>query len=246
MENKLIAVVDGREIRESDLHALIHNLGQNAARFSGENGRAQLVGELVAQELFYSDAMATGLDQDAEYVAAVDEMKKSLLKQFALNKLLREVTVSDEEALAYFESNKEMFKPQPSADASHILVATEEEANNILAEIKAGLSFADAAQKYSSCPSKERGGNLGQFSKGQMVPEFEAATFAMTPGEISGPIQTQFGFHLIELHSITGGDDVAFEDVKDQVKQYYTSVKHNEVYNNKQAELKEKYTVEMK
>ncbi|MGL4738016.1 MAG: peptidylprolyl isomerase [Cellulosilyticaceae bacterium] len=246
MENKLIAVVDGREIRESDLHALIHNLGQNAARFAGENGRAQLVGELVAQELFYSDAIANGLDQDPEYVTAVEEMQKSLLKQFALNKLLRDVTVSDEEASAYFEANKDLFKPQPSADASHILVATEEEANNILEEIKAGLSFADAAAKYSSCPSKERGGNLGQFSKGQMVPEFEAATFAMAPGEISAPVQTQFGYHLIELHSISGGDDVAFDAVKDQVKQQYTSVKHNEVYNNKQNELKATYTVEMK
>lgn len=246
MENKLIAVVDGREIRESDLHALIHNLGQNAARFAGEGGRTQLVGELVAQELFYSDALASGLDQDPEFVNAVEEMKKSLLKQFALNKLLREVTISDEEAREYFEANKETFKPQPSANASHILVETEEEAHTILAEIKSGLAFADAAQKYSSCPSKERGGNLGQFSKGQMVPEFETATFAMTPGEISEPVKTQFGYHLIELHSITGGDDVAFEDVADQVKQYYTSVKHNEVYNNKQNELKEKYTVELK
>ncbi|MGL4346418.1 MAG: peptidylprolyl isomerase [Cellulosilyticaceae bacterium] len=246
MENKLIAIVDGREVRESDLHALVHNLGQNAARFAGEGGRAQLVGELISGELFYSDALATGLDQDAEFVAAVEDMKKSLLKQYALNKLLKDVTVSDEEAKTYFEGHKDAFKPQPTANASHILVSTEEEAQNILKEINEGLSFADAAAKYSSCPSKERGGNLGQFSKGQMVPEFEAATFAMTPDQISEPVQTQFGYHIIQLHSLTGGDDVEFDAVKDQVKQYYTSVKHNEIYNAKQDELKAKYTVELK
>lgn len=245
MENKLIALVDGREIRESDLHALIHNLGQNAARFGGEGGRAKLVEELIAQELLYSEAIEKELDKDPEFVAAIEDMTKSLLKQFALNKLLREVTVSDEEAQTFFESHKDVFKPQPKADASHILVSTEEEAQNILKEIKEGLSFADAANKYSSCPSKERGGNLGQFSRGQMVPEFEAVAFAMNPGEISEPVKTQFGYHLIELHSVTGDEDVVFEDVKDQVKQYCMSVKHNEIYNNKQAELKAKYSVEI-
>lgn len=244
MENKLIAKVDGREIRESHLASLIQNLGQQAARFNGPEGRKQLVDELITQELFYSDALEKGMDQDAEFIAALDNMKSNLLKQYALNKLLSTIAISDEEAQAHFDQNKEMFKPQPSARASHILVDTKEEADTIFKAIQDGLSFEDAASKYSNCPSKERGGDLGEFNKGQMVPEFEEAVFSMEEGAISEPVQTQFGFHLIKLIHVNTGADVAFEDVKDRVKQYCASVKSNMIYAQKQAELKDKYTVE--
>lgn len=245
MNNKLIAKVDGRAITEADLNALIQNLGPNAARFSSNDGRKKLIDELITQELFYSDAIENGLDKEEAFIAALETMKSNLLKQYALNKLLSNITISDEEALAHFEKNPDMFKPQPSARASHILVSTEEEALAIAKEIEEGLAFEDAALKYSSCPSKERGGDLGEFSTGQMVPEFEQAVFSMKDGEISGPVQTQFGCHLIKAISIKEGAPVKFDDVKDQVKHYCSSVKSNLVYAEKQATLKAKYNVEI-
>ncbi len=185
MNTKIIAKVDGRDVTEQDLHALIQNLGQNASHFSGPEGRTQLGEELITQELFYSDAIEKGLDKEEEFVTALEAMQNNLLKQYALRKLLSSIVVSDEEALAYFDTHKDMFKPQPSASASHILVQTKEEADKILAEINEGLDFAEAASKYSSCPSNARGGDLGQFQKGQMVPEFEQAVFSMNEGEIA-------------------------------------------------------------
>lgn len=83
--------------------------------------------------------------------------------------------------------------------ASHILVKTEQEALNLLAEIKNGKSFADAAAEYSLCPSGAMGGDLGYFGRGMMVKPFEDAAFDMEKGEISNPVQTQFGWHLIQL-----------------------------------------------
>ncbi len=246
MENKVIAVVDGREVTESHLVSLVQSLGQNAARFAGEGGRKQLVEELITQELFYSDAIANGLDKDAEFLAAAENMYNTLLKQYALSKLLGTVTVSDEEAESYFNDHKDTFKSGPSARASHILVDSKEQAEAILEEINGGLSFEEAASKYSSCPSRERGGDLGEFGKGQMVPEFENAVFNMKAGEVSAPIQTQFGYHIIKVASINEGEDAKFEDVKDRVKQLVMSMKHNEVYTAKQTELKAKYTVEVK
>lgn len=246
MENKVIAVVDGREVTESHLVSLVQSLGQNAARFAGEGGRKQLVEELITQELFYSDAIANGLDKDAEFLAAAENMYNTLLKQYALSKLLGTVTVSDEEAESYFNDHKDTFKSGPSARASHILVDSKEQAEAILEEINSGLSFEEAASKYSSCPSRERGGDLGEFGKGQMVPEFENAVFNMKAGEVSAPIQTQFGYHIIKVASVNEGEDAKFEDVKDRVKQLVMSMKHNEVYTAKQAELKSKYTVEVK
>lgn len=245
MDNKLLAIVDGREIKESDVTNLLRQLGPNANRFQGPQGHTQLVDELVTQELFYSEAVATGMDNEEGYLSAVEEMKKSLLQQYALNKLLANVTVTEEEARAYFEANKNMFLNGPKARASHILVSNEESAQKILAEINEGLDFAEAAQKYSSCPSGQAGGDLGEFGPGQMVPEFDAAVFSMKAGEMSAPIQTQFGFHIIKVVSITDGADVNFEDVASQVEQYAVNAKRQEIYTAKQTDLKTKYAIEI-
>ena len=83
--------------------------------------------------------------------------------------------------------------------ASHILVGTEKEANNILNQINAGTSFEELAKKHSTCPSGKKGGDLGFFGRGQMVKEFEVSAFGLEPGQVSAPIKTQFGYHLIKV-----------------------------------------------
>ena len=83
--------------------------------------------------------------------------------------------------------------------ASHILVSTEKEANDLLSQIRDGADFGALAQKHSSCPSGKSGGDLGFFGKGMMVPEFETAAFGMGKGQVSNPIKTQFGYHLIKV-----------------------------------------------
>ena len=84
-------------------------------------------------------------------------------------------------------------------NASHILVKTEQEANVILFDLKTGKSFEDIAKEKSLCPSGKKGGNLGWFARGQMVKEFEDAAFALKKGEISKPVKTQFGWHIIKV-----------------------------------------------
>lgn len=89
-----------------------------------------------------------------------------------------------------------------SATARHILVKTENEANNLKQEIEGGADFADLAKKHSQCPSGKQGGSLGTFRKGQMVPEFDRVVFSDLPvGEVSEPVKTQFGYHLIEVQN---------------------------------------------
>lgn len=246
MEDKLLAVVDGREIKDSDVFSLMQNLGQNAGQFQGEEGKAHLLNEIVAQELLYSDAIENKLANDDEFQTVLKQMEKSLLIQYAANKLITSIKVTDEDAKAFFDANPDMFKPEVSATAKHILVADKETADKALEEIRGGLSFADAALEYSTCPSKDHGGELGEFTRGRMVPEFEDAAFSMKPGEISEPVQTQFGYHIIELDSITEPNDVTFDEVKDQVMQHVTATKQNEAYAAKQEELKGKYAVELK
>jgi len=85
------------------------------------------------------------------------------------------------------------------ASARHLLVSSEEKCLEVKAEIAEGLSFSDAAKKYSSCPSSAQGGDLGEFGPGQMVPEFDKVVFSADIGSIEGPVQTQFGYHLLEV-----------------------------------------------
>jgi len=245
MENKLIAIVDGREVRESDFNMLMNNLGQNAAYFQGEEGRKKLVDELIMHEMVYSDAIENELEKDEEFINVMNVMKKSMLQQYGLSKILNQVTVSDEEILEYYEKNKKLFVTGEMVRASHILVDTEEKANEILEDITDGLSFEEAAEQFSSCPSKSAGGDLGQFGRGQMVKEFEDAAFSMKKGEISEPVKTQFGYHIIKLTDHISASDSSLEDVKEDIRKNCIIAKQDKVYLDKKAELKEKYKVEI-
>ncbi len=245
MENKILAIVDGRELKESDFNALIKNLGQNAQYFQGEEGREKLVEELVMHELMYSDALEKQLENEEEFVAVMKDMKKSMLQQYSLRKMFNEVTVSDDEIKDYYENHKNTFITDEKIKASHILVDTEEKAYEILEDITDGLSFEEAAKENSSCPSKQEGGALGEFGKGQMVPEFEEVAFSMKEGEISAPVQTQFGYHIIKVTEHTTERNATFEEVYQEVKDACFMEKQEKVYTNKREELGKKYTVQV-
>lgn len=87
-------------------------------------------------------------------------------------------------------------------NAAHILVGSEKDAKNIMARIEKGENFADLAKRFSKCPSKSKGGDLGWFGKGQMVPEFESAAFNASKGAVVGPIKTEFGWHIIQVKDL--------------------------------------------
>lgn len=246
MENKILAVVDGRNITQSDVFHLIQSIGQNAAAFQGAEGQKQLLEELVMQELLYSDALKQGLQEEEDFKNALEEMKKSLLKQYAMKKLLDGIDAEESEIKEYYEQHTSSFSSPEKARANHILVDTLEEAEKIAEEIKAGLDFKEAAKKYSNCPSSSQGGALGEFTRGQMVPEFEQATFSMTPNSISEPVKTQFGYHLIQLESLTPAGTMPYESVKAQVKEQLLLAKRQALYIEKRQELGKQYIVEMK
>lgn len=245
MENKVLAVVDGREIKESDVKALLNNLGQNAAYFNGPDGRRKIVDELVMHELMYSDALEKDLEKEEEFIDVMKTMKKSMLQQYNLRKMFNNVGVTEEEITNFYEKNKAMYKTDEMVKASHILVDSEAKANEVLEDITDGLSFEEAAAKYSSCPSKQNGGDLGQFGKGQMVKEFEDAVFSMELGEISEPVKTQFGYHIIKLTDHVPARSSELEEVYQEVKDGCFAEKQEKIYLNKKAELSQKYNIEI-
>ncbi|NLY45023.1 MAG: peptidylprolyl isomerase [Tissierella sp.] len=244
-ENKVVAIVNGKEITQDDVLRFLNDIGpQVAMQFQSPEGIQKVVDELINQELLYLDAKENKLDEEASYVQMVEDTKVTILKSYALNKLIANEEASIEELKEFYDSHMEHFKKQESAIASHILVDEEAKANEIIQEINEGLSFEDAAKKYSSCPSKEAGGNLGEFSRGQMVPEFEEAAFTMEEGAISKPVKTQFGYHIIKLEEIKPEATESFDQVREEIYKQVVGLKQQEKYLTKIGQLKEKYTVE--
>lgn len=248
MERKILATVGEKEITNYDLESALQSLDPyQAMHFNTEEGKKQLLEDLVNQELFYIEARENNLHNNEDFKSEMKKVEENMLKQYAINKVLSNITLTEEEKTAFFEANKSKFNKSETASAKHILVETEDKANELLNKINAGeVSFEDAAAEHSTCPSKDAGGNLGSFPRGQMVPEFEEAVFNMQKGEVRGPVQTQFGYHLIKLEDIQAGGESKYEEVQNEIERTLMYQKQSEIYSNKLNDLKSKYGTNVK
>lgn len=247
MTNKVMAKINDIEITQEDIQSFLYSLGEQTAMQiqSQPDGMERVVYELVNQNLMYLDAVDNKLEEEEDFKSDLEKAKKNLLIQYSVNKFLKGITVTDEEAKEYFESHKDQFKKPETMIASHILVTDEEKAKEILEKINSGMSFEDAALEYSDCPSKDRGGDLGEFARGSMVPEFEEVAFNSEPGIVDTPVKTQFGYHIIKVVEKNVAETPSFDEVKEQVKQTLLQSKQQSAYMQKTNELKEKYPVEV-
>ena len=245
VENKIVAKVNGKEINQQDVFKFLNEIDpQVAQQFNTPEGVQKIIEELINQEIIYLDAKENKIDEDQEYKDLLEESKKALLKSYALNKLISTVDPNEEELKKYYEDHKEHFKKAEARVASHILVEDEEKADEIFKEIEEGLSFEEAASKYSTCPSKDNGGSLGEFGRGQLVPEFENYAFSMDIGGISKPVKTEFGYHIIRLEDKIEEEEKSFEEVKEEVRTQFTRLEQQDIYLEKIEELEKKYDVE--
>ena len=243
MEKKILAKVGQKEITNLDVQGAIQGLDPfQAQQFQTEEGQKYVLDDLINQELLYMYAKDNNIDQDEEFRTEMKRVEENVLKQYVINKILTSVKLTEEEKKAFFEAQKQSFSKPETASAKHILVDSEEKANDILGKINAGeVSFEDAAKEHSTCPSKDAGGDLGTFGRGQMVPEFENAVFNMNNGEVSGPVKTQFGYHLIKLENKNESSIPEYDEVAEEVGKTLLFQKQGEVYQQKLNEVKEKY-----
>ena len=213
--------------------------------FSTKDGKERFLDELIKKELIYQDAKNKGLDKDKDILAQVEEFKKMTLLSLVLKKEIEEkVQVSDEEAKDFYNKNQDKFKKGEEIKASHILVDTEKEAKDILAKLKKGEDFAKLAMALSKDKgSAAKGGDLGSFTRGRMVPEFEEAAFSLKPGEVSAPLKTQFGYHIIKVTESKEGAMTPFEEAKETVKRQLISEKQKSAFDAYVEGLKKKSKV---
>lgn len=237
-ENKLIAEVNGVKIYQEDLFNLLAAM-EDKARFNSKEGLNVLADELVNQELLLQDAKENKLDNEEEFVKELEIVKNNMLKNYAMHKIFEKVSVSEDEIENYYEENKDTLFSPVTYTASHILLESEEMADKVLDQINEGLDYKEAAKKYSLDPTKDNGGSLGSFPKGVMVKEFQQGLDELKIGEISKPIKTQFGYHIIKLDNKMDSSNT-YDDIKDKVKSTYEMVKRQEKYIEKIKDLTKK------
>lgn len=241
----ILAKVNGMAITSADIDKELAAMGPNGQQYNNPEGREALLEQLINKKLFLADAAKNLYEYDAVFKAELQKIKEDLLANFAITKAVENVKVTDEEAKKFYDENKATLLSGETVSASHILVDSEDKANEILKDITDGkISFEDAAKEHSSCPSSQNGGSLGEFGRGQMVPEFDSAVFSMKEGEITGPVKTQFGYHLIKLNSKNEAKEIAFEEIKEQIKARLLNDKQRAAYTSKINQLKILYPVD--
>lgn len=186
---------------------------------SAPDRKRQFVENLVVNELLYQEGKKAGYDNDPEIDRQVNDLRKRLVVQRVMKQYQTPPTVSDDQVRAYYDQNKELYSTT-QIHASHILLKDEQTARETLAELKAHPErFADVArEKSTDAVSAKRGGDLGTFGPGRMVPDFERAAFALKAGEMSDVVKTQYGYHIILVTERKEGAPKPFDDVKEQIR----------------------------
>jgi peptidyl-prolyl cis-trans isomerase C len=245
--NNVLATVGGIAITEEEVNEFLQGLGPRGQAYNNPEGKKAVLGQIIANKLLLLDARRNLYEAEPAFKAELAKLRDNLLISYAADKAVASAKVSDQDVENYYNQNKERFMTEEGVNASHILVDSEEQALEILAKIKAGeISFEQAAMENSSCPSKANGGSLGDFGKGQMVPEFDAAVFAMEVGEITdAPVKTQFGYHLIKLNAKNEAEEMPLAEIAPEIKNALLQEKQRAAYESKINQLKILYPVDM-
>jgi len=214
---KALATVNGTPITQSMVDEYKRQHAGSPQQGAMTDDRA--IDELVGRELVYQDAVAKKLDKDPEVIKQMEFLRKQVLLNAALEKAVAAHTITDEMLKKEYDTQVSNFNVQ-EYKARHILVKTEPEAKAIIGELDKGGDFTKLAAKYSTDKgSKDNGGDLGWFGPGQMVPQFTAATQALSKGSYTkAPVQTQFGWHVIKLDDTRKAQPPAFDQVKEQLR----------------------------
>ncbi|AVX03143.1 peptidylprolyl isomerase [Maritalea myrionectae] len=238
--DKVVAKVGDSAITELDLIYAIEDLGQDIAQIPPQQRRQFVIQMLVDMKVMAQVARDEGMAE-----SEVFERRKAYLEDRALRRAyLEEVvakSITDEEVKAEYDAIFKDFEGQEELRARHILVETEEEAQALVEEINGGADFAETAKEKSTGPSGAQGGDLGYFKQGDMVPEFYEAANALQVGDVSAPVQSQFGWHVIKLEDRKAAEPPALAQVEQQVRQRVLAKKFEKIV----ADNKENITVEI-
>src|SRR6266849_775729 len=198
-EDKLLAKVNGAEIHQSDVALAEEELGPSLAQMDPATKDENVLAFLIDMKIVAKAAEDKKVQDNEEFKKRLAFTRNRLLMDSLLASEGKAAT-NDEAMKKVYEEASKQITGEEEVHARHILVETEDEAKAVAEELKKGADFAELAKKKSKDPGASDGGDLGFFTKDQMVPEFSNVAFALEPGKISDPVKSQFGWHIIKAH----------------------------------------------
>jgi peptidyl-prolyl cis-trans isomerase C len=216
-EDKVVAVVNGHEIKTSEVQMAAEDILGQLPELPAKLRYPFIVEYLVERHLLAQAAVKEGIADSEEYKRRLALYQAKALRDAYFAQVIAPTITEDEMKKAY-DTEAAKVEETERVRARHILVKSEQEAKQMLERLKKGEKFEDLAKKYSLDGSKEYGGDLGYFSEGEMVPEFSKAVFALKTGEVSQPVKTNFGWHVIKLEDRKKGAAQPYDQVKPAIR----------------------------
>jgi peptidyl-prolyl cis-trans isomerase C len=217
---EVVATYKGNKLTSGRIQQELERLpAPSRAYLASPDRKRQFIENMVMNDLLYDEGRRAGHDRDPEIERQVSDLRKRLVVQRVMRRYQTPPTITDEQVKAYYDANPTLYSTT-QIRASHILVKDEATAKDILAQIRANPEkFADLArEKSTDTTSAKKGGDLGTFGQGRMVPEFERVAFALKPAEISDLVKTQYGYHIITVTERKEGEAKPFDQVKEQIR----------------------------
>jgi len=214
--NTPVAKVNGQDITQGELKFAEAEIGSELAGVPTESRRRVLVEYLIEAHLMAQLAEKAQLAATPDFETRLKYYRMRALRDEFFENKVRD-SVGEAAAKQLYDDRVKSIPAQQEVRARHILVKTKDEAEKIAKEVTGGADFAEAAKKYSQDSGGESGGDLGYFTKGQMVKPFEEAAFSMEKGKVSAPVQSEFGWHIIKVEDKRDRQPPTFEEVKDQI-----------------------------
>lgn len=256
----VVASVEGNPITKDQLYdVMVKQYGTNTISYLIDNKIVEHEAEkkkITISDKEKDEEMKTYIDANGgeeQFNSALEQsgvtkadIESEIVNYLKIVKLLEsKIEITDKEIESYFEENKESYNEPEQVEASHILVEDEGTANEVKEKLAAGEDFAALAKEYSTDTSNaDNGGELGYFSKGEMAPEFEEAAFSMNKGDISDPVQTDYGFHIIKVTDKKAAKEAELKDYKDEIKQTLFDQELQTEYSTWITEKREKLDIE--
>lgn len=208
--------------------------------------KSMVLDQMISEKLLIQEAKNIGLEEDNDVLEQIKKITEQILVQVLIEReILDKIKINDEEILEYYEQNKDSFTEKEQVYLYNIILETEEEAQDVLEQLKAGGDFIEIAKEKSTGPSAAQGGDLGYLAKGTIILEIEEVVFALELEELSEVIKTDFGFHILKITEKKPKSVTALEEAKEDIIDILLPDKQKVAFENLIDELKSKSEIEI-
>ena len=244
----VLAEVNGATITDAEFYKEQENLPPYLKPMTETaEGKKEMLDTMVVRELIMQQAKKDGIDKSDAVAAKLEDLKKRVIVEAFLKKKVEEsAQVSDAELQDFYKKNQDKFKTGDQIRASHILMKSESEAQEVDKQLKGGAKFEDLAKSHSIDGAAAKGGDLGWFGRGSMLPDFEKVAFGLKEGQTSGIVKTKFGYHIIKLTGKRAAGVRSLDEVKDQIRAAIVPEKQQETFKKLKEDLKKDAKLDIK